>query len=255
MDKSAPIGVFDSGVGGLSVLTEIVSLLPNESIVYFADSAHTPYGLHQASEIIDYSEAIVNFLLSKNVKLIVVACNTATGVAIRHLRDIFDLPFVGMEPAIKPAVQLTKTGIIGVLATAPTFEAEHFRRTKNQFAEDLKVKVAVGRGLVELVEQGKAVSGESKTLLERYLRPMIEDGIDQLVLGCTHYPFLIKVMREILPPEIIIHNPAPSVARQVQRVLAMHNGLNSEKGNSVYSFFSSGDREELDKMIKEILPG
>ncbi|MCD6346510.1 MAG: glutamate racemase [Bacteroidales bacterium] len=255
MDKLAPIGVFDSGVGGLSVLTEIVSLLPNESIVYYADSAHNPYGLHQASEIIEYSEAIVNFLLSKSVKLIVVACNTATGIAIHHLRDTFGLPFVGMEPAIKPAVQLTKTGVIGVLATAPTIEAEHFRRTKNQFAHNLEVKVTVGTGLVELVEQGKAVSKESKVLLTKYLKPMIDDGIDQLVLGCTHYPFLIQVMREILPPEVKIHNPAPAVAMQVQRVLDQQNGLNPEEGNCRYSFFSSGDRKELDKLIDEILPG
>ncbi|MBT3241606.1 MAG: glutamate racemase [Bacteroidetes bacterium] len=253
MDKLAPIGVFDSGIGGLSVWHEVRALLPHEPVIYMADSDHAPYGRHKPEEIIQYSEEISRFLLSQGAKIIVIACNTATGIAIEHLRRIFNVPFVGMEPAIKPAAEKSLTGQIGVLATAQTFEAEHFRRTKSRLAKDVEINIAIGDGLVELVEQGKAISEEARSLLHSYLDPMVSEGIDQLVLGCTHYPFLIPVIREIVPREITIHNPSPAVAKQVQRILIQSNGLHPEQDQAQYTFHSSGSREVLDNMVAKML--
>lgn len=249
MDKNSPIGVFDSGVGGLSVVRQLLAELPQESLMYYADSERAPYGNKEKKEVIGFSRNISEFLQTNGAKLIVVACNTATGIAISHLRNTFSIPFVGMEPAIKPAALASKTGKIGVLATANTFEAEHFNRTKVLYANDVEVVMAIGEGLVELIELGQASSIEAKNLLKNYLMPMVDEGIDQLVLGCTHYPFLLPLIHEIIPPEIQIHDPAPAVAKQVRWILDEAGGLNPGNVEPHYTYYSSGDRTVLDRMV------
>jgi len=249
MKGDSSIGVFDSGIGGLTVLRALREELPNESFIYLADSANAPYGRLSPEKIIDLASLNTKFLLDKGVKLVVVACNTATGIAINHLRQTFTIPFVGMEPAVKPAAAASITKKIGVLATARTFEADHFNKTVNRFAGDVEVILRVGDGLVELIEEGKADSPEAEKLLKLYLKPMIEAGIDQLVLGCTHYPFLTPIMRNILPERVVIHDPAPAVARQTRRILEQNGGLNNSKGNTSNEYYSSGDRTILDKIL------
>jgi len=251
MDRNRPIGIFDSGVGGLSVVRQLIAELPHESLIYYADSARAPYGNKKKEDVIGFSQKISEFLLDKGAKLIVVACNTATGIAIVHLRSAYTLPFVGMEPAIKPAAQSSKTGKIGVLATANTFEAEHFNRTKVRYANNVEVFMAIGDGLVELVEHGEAFSDNAKKLLEQYLIPMVDEGIDQLVLGCTHFPFLLPLIKEIIPSEIQIHDPAPAVAKQVRKILAEEGRLNLGLGEPDYKYYSSGDRGVLDSMVDQ----
>ncbi len=253
MNKFDAIGIFDSGIGGLSVVRHLLAELPNESLIYFADSGRAPYGRKTKAEVISYAHEITNFLQKQQVKLIIVACNTATGIAIADLRASFMLPFVGMEPAIKPAAQASKSKKIGVLATANTFEAEHFNRTKSRFANDVEVFMAIGQGLVELIEAGKASSDEARNLLKKYLFPMIDQGIDQLVLGCTHYPFLLPLLHEILPTNIQIHDPSPAVAKQVRRVLEQENGLNTSIDKPILSFHSSGVRDIMDNIVGEIV--
>lgn len=191
--------MFDSGVGGLSIFQEVTRLLPNESILYFADTLHCPYGEREPSEVAEFSEAITRFLLKKHCKLIVVACNTATAMAIDALRRNFpDVPFVGMEPAIKPAALKSRTKTVGVLATTGTFHGRLFQATRERFAGDVRVLTAVGTGLVELVEAGYGDSPEAEALLRQYLTPMLEVGMDRLVLGCTHYAFLSATIWRVI---------------------------------------------------------
>jgi glutamate racemase len=249
MNKYSPIGIFDSGIGGLSVLRALRKELPLESFIYMADSGNAPYGRLSADEIIKLSSKNTEFLINKNAKLIVVACNTATGAAIKHLRESYSVPFVGMEPAVKPAALLSKTGKIGVLATARTFEADHFNSTVDRYTGDVDVTVKVGDGLVELVEKGMLDTPELMNMLEEYLAPLIKEGIDQLVLGCTHYPFLTSAIRKIIPESIVIHDPAPAVASQTRRVLSKYNGLVSDKKLLEDEFYSSGNRSVLDEML------
>jgi len=253
MSNSAPIGIFDSGVGGLSVWKPLVQLLPHESVYYFADSANAPYGLKSIQEILELAHSISQDLSNQGVKLIIVACNTATGIAINSLRNAFSLPFVGMEPAIKPAAEQSVSRKIGVLATAQTFEADHFNRTRDLFAQDVDVIIKIGVGLVELVESGQTDSVKTEKLLSSYLRPMIDEGIDQLVLGCTHYPFLIPVIRRIIPGHIAIHDPGPAVARQVKVVLESNKLLNEDKSSPEYRFNSSGDDQNLKTMAEGLM--
>ncbi|MCX6224621.1 MAG: glutamate racemase [Bacteroidia bacterium] len=254
MDTAAPIGVFDSGIGGLSVWNELVREIPDESIIYVADSAHAPYGTKSRSFITRRSRAITRFLTDQGCKLIVVACNTATGAAITTLRREFNVPFIGVEPAVKPAAMESKTGHIGVLATAQTFKGEHFKRSIRLYTHSVEVHEKAGTGLVELIENGMIDSPETRELLVKYLMPMVEQGIDQLVLGCTHYPFLIPVIQEILPAGIRIIDPAPAVARQTRKVLEEQNGLNSSYRLSVvdYQFFSTGDSGKLSRALEQL---
>lgn len=252
MDKSAPIGVFDSGIGGLSVWNELVRELPNESMIYVADSAFAPYGNKSKRFIAGRSRAITRFLADKGCKLIVVACNTATGAAITILRREFQIPFIGVEPAVKPAAMASKTGHIGILATAQTFNGEHFKRSIGLYAQTVELHERAGTGLVELVENGMIHSAETRELLSQYLLPMVDAGIDQLVLGCTHYPFLIPVIRDILPAGIRIIDPAPAVARQTGKVLGEHEGLNTGAEKPDYQFYSTGDSQQLSTMILQL---
>lgn len=247
-----PIGIFDSGAGGLTVLTELVKIMPNERYIYFADTANCPYGSKPAEEIIHLSDRITQFLLSKGCKVVVVACNTATAAAIDHLRSSYNIPFIGMEPAIKPASQNTKTKSIGVLATAGTFKGRLYIETSRKYAADVNVCYQVGEGLVELVESGKADSTEAEQLLHRYVDPMVDCNIDHLVLGCTHYPFLKSTLEKILPSNITIVDPAPAVALQTKRVadnqglLCKENPMNS----TIIEFYSSSNTDILKNLIE-----
>lgn len=252
MITSAPIGVFDSGIGGLSVWNELVREIPGESVIYVADSANAPYGTKSRSFITARSSAISNFLIDHGCKIIVVACNTATGAAITALRKEFDIPFIGVEPAVKPAALASMTGHIGVLATAQTFKGEHFKRSIKLYSHTVEVHERAGTGLVELIESGRMDSAETKELLKQYLIPMVEKGIDQLVLGCTHYPFLIPIIREILPAGINVIDPAPAVARQTKKVLEINGGLNGVSAVSQYQFYTTGSPENLSLILNQL---
>ena len=252
MDTASSIGVFDSGIGGLTVWTSLVSEMPGESMFYVADSGNAPYGNKSPEFILDRSRSITRFLEELGCRLIVVACNTATGAAISQLRKEFDIPFIGVEPALKPAAMESKTGHIGVLATDQTFKGEHFRRTLDLYGNTVDVQVRVGAGLVELVEAGKVDSLETQELLVQYLMPMVDKGIDQLVLGCTHYPFLIHVIERILPNHIRIIDPAPAVARQAKKVLEENGGLNSCSKKPEYRFFTTGNPGTLASVISQL---
>lgn len=249
-----PVGIFDSGLGGLSVWREVKKLLPRESLIYYADSGNCPYGNRPEEEIIRLAENVTRFLLEKDCKMIVVACNTATAAAISYLREHYEVPFVGMEPALKPAAQLSKTGHIGVLATKGTFAGQHFQQTKERFAHHVEVHIQVGTGLVELVETDNTGSPEAEALVEKYLRPMLEQGADQIVLGCSHYPFLLPVMRRIAGKEVNIIDPAPAVARQVERRL-ISNGIQAPQNHIPhYEFHSSGDQIQLINFAASLFP-
>lgn len=214
-----PIGIFDSGVGGLSVLKEIKKRLPHESIIYLADSSNCPYGSKSEKDTLQLSIKNIEYLLDLGCKLIVIACNTVTAVAIDTFRQTYPVPFVGMEPAVKPAVLQTKSKKIGVLATENTFKGKLFQQTYERFSHDIKVFTQPGNGLVELVEKGDLDSHKTKSLLKAYLTPMVDQGVDILVLGCTHYPFLSKTIHKITQNQIAIIDPAVAVARQTRRVL------------------------------------
>ncbi|MBN1873810.1 MAG: glutamate racemase [Anaerolineae bacterium] len=240
------IGVFDSGVGGLSVWREITRELPNEDTLYVADQAHLPYGPRPLAEVRQFTEDITHFLLTQGAKLIVVACNTASGAALHYLRETFpEVPFVGMEPALKPAAEHTQTGIIGVIATPGTFQGDLFQQLAVRFANNVKIHIQPCPGLVTAVETGALDTLETRALLRQYLLPMLEANIDHLVLGCTHYPFLSQTIQEIIGPNITLIDPAPAVARQVRRVLAHHKLLVSSTRKPQHRFYTSGNPEQL----------
>lgn len=245
------IGVFDSGVGGLTVLSELVKIKPSHSYIYFADNANCPYGSKSHNEIIRLSEQVTKFLISKGCNIIVIACNTATAAAIDYLRANYSIPFIGMEPAVKPAALNTKTNSIGVLATAGTFNGRLYRETSSKYAAGIKVNYQIGEGLVELVEQGKSQSSEAKELLMTYISPMLAENVDHLVLGCTHYPFFIPLLAKLLPSNVVIVNPAPAVAQQAVRVLEKINETKQSSESSI-EFYSSGDIETLKKLAEQI---
>jgi glutamate racemase len=237
------IGVFDSGVGGLSVLREIRAQLPAADLLYFADQAHVPYGPRPAPEVRRFSEAITRFLLQRGAQVVVVACNTASAAALQSLRAAFPaVPFIGMEPAVKPAAARSRTRTVGVIATPATFQGELFASVVDRFAQGVTVLPQVCPGLVEQVEAGALAAPATQALLRQYLRPLVEQGIDSLVLGCTHYAFLIPAIAEVVGPNVEIVDPAPAVARQVRRVAA-RLGVGSGMGRLTLA--SSGEVEKL----------
>lgn len=242
---NAPIGIFDSGLGGLSVTKEIIEFLPGESIIYLADSKNAPYGEKSKEEIIQFSIKNTELLLGLGCKLIVVACNTATTNAIKILRDKYDVAFIGIEPAIKPAALNTKTGKIGVLATRGTLASELFLSTSSKF-NDVEFIEVEGKGLVTLIEAGKIE--ETKPLLKKYLLPMIEKRADKIVLGCTHYPFLIPLIKEIIPASVNIIDSGLAVAKQTKAVLEKQNHL-SDKKEARYSFYTNNDLSVLKQFL------
>ncbi|WP_343487579.1 glutamate racemase [Allomuricauda sp. d1] len=243
----SPIGIFDSGVGGTSIWKEINRLLPNEDTIYLADSKNAPYGEKPKEEILHLSIKNTEFLLEKGCKLIVVACNTATTNAIDYLREHYDVPFIGIEPAIKPAALQTKTKKVGVLATKGTLASSLFHNTSKLHASGIKVFEKEGHGLVELIEAGQLHSPETKKLLQDYLNPMVEAGIDCLVLGCTHYPYLIPLLQEMLPTNINIIDSGEAVARQAKTVLVKNDLLNDGNPPFTHQFFTNKDVSILNK--------
>lgn len=242
--STKPIGVFDSGVGGTSIWKEIHKLLPYESSIYLADSKNAPYGEKSADEILALSIKNTEFLLNKNCKLIVVACNTATTNAIAYLRNTYDVPFIGIEPAIKPAALNSITKTIGVLATKGTLSSALFNSTSKSYSEGIEIMEQEGEGLVPLIEAGQANSDDAKDLLLKYLNPMIEKGIDHLVLGCTHYPYLLPVIKEILPPNVKIIDSGEAVAKQTKNILEKQQLLAPDRV-SKHQFYSNSNSKTL----------
>lgn len=249
--RNRPIGIFDSGVGGTSIWKEIHELLPNEHTIYLADSKNAPYGEKSENEILALSIKNTEFLLDRDCKLIVVACNTATTNSIDYLRKNFDIPFIGIEPAIKPAALKSESKTVGVLATKGTLSSSLFHSTSENHASGIRIIEREGTGLVRLIESGKAESETSKELLEIYLAPMLEAGIDHLVLGCTHYPYLIPVLKELLPKNVKIIDSGEAVARQTKAVLKENNLLNpfTVKGN--IQFYTNSDVFVLKDFLTE----
>ena len=244
-----PIGIFDSGVGGTSIWKEIHNLLPNENTIYLADSINAPYGPKGKDAIIDLCIKNTELLLKKNCKLIVVACNTATTNAIDHLRENYKVPFIGIEPAIKPAALQTKTNAIGILATKGTLSSSLFSKTSGLFANNINVVEQVGEGIVPLIEQGKLHSDEMKVLLNLYLKPMIDANIDYLVLGCTHYPYLMPLLIDLLPSNVKIIDSGEAVARQTKAILEQYDLLNTETLHSKNEFYTNGNPEVMKSLL------
>ncbi|MGR8951718.1 MAG: glutamate racemase [Gammaproteobacteria bacterium] len=236
-----PIGVFDSGVGGLSVLHQIRRELPGENLLYVADSAHAPYGDKSQEFITARSFAIARFLLDCGAKALVVACNTATGAAVAELRNHFVLPIVAMEPAIKPAALQTRSGVIGVLATRRTLASPNFVRLFARYGADVEILAQACPGLVEQVEAGELSNAKTRSLLESYVRPLVSRGADTLVLGCTHYPFLRTAIQEMAGPDIAVIDSSEAVARQLRRRLETHDLLVDSDVPGGEQFWTSAD--------------
>ena len=255
----ATIGIFDSGVGGLSVYREIRKLLPRENYIYFGDNANCPYGVKGTSFIINRSRKITEFLLDKGADIVVVACNTATSYAIKDLRDRFPIPFVGTVPGVKPAAMQTHTGVIGVLATFGTLNAPLYQKIRDFWGSDVEVVEHIGQGFVELVEDLDISSDKAISVVEKSVTPLVERGADVLVLGCTHYPFLkdtIKLVanriKPISTPSVAVYDSGPAIARQVMHILK-DNNLSLEAANPTSEFFSSGSDVVTKRIVSSIL--
>jgi glutamate racemase len=248
------IGVFDSGVGGLSVLREIRKQSPNESVLYLADQVHVPYGQRVLEEVRVFSKMITQFLLDRGVKIIVVACNTASAAALQYLRATFpEVPFIGMEPAVKPAAEHTATGIVGVLATPATFQGSLYASVVERFANNVTLLTNTCPGLVEQIEQGDFTGKETRNILESALLPMLEQGIDTVVLGCTHYPFVIPLIHAITGPNVRVIDPAPAVARQIVRIMDLKGIRNCDSTLGNLNFFTSGDGVQFERLLPDLL--
>jgi glutamate racemase len=252
MDAANPIGVFDSGVGGLSVLHEIRRALPGEDLLYVADSAHAPYGDKSQQFIEERSIAITEFLISRNAKAIVVACNTATGAAITTLRSRFSMPIIAMEPAVKPAAAHTKSGVIGVLATSRTLASDNFVKLFARYGEDAEILGQACPGLVEQVEAGDLSGDKTRHLLEGYVLPLLERGADTLVLGCTHYPFLAPLIQELAGPGVAVIDSAAAVARQLRHRLEAGHLLADEGKAGTECFWTSGAVATAQPLVSQL---
>lgn len=244
-----PIGIFDSGVGGTSIWKEVAKMLPHEHTIYLADSANAPYGEKSKEEILRLSIKNTEYLVQRGCKIIIVACNTATTNAIDHLRSHYSVPFIGIEPAIKPAALQTKTKKVGVLATKGTLSSSLFHNTSKLFAEGITVFEQEGKGLVELIEAGKIDTEEMRNLLSTLLEPMLEENMDCLVLGCTHYPYLIPVLKEILPNNVNVIDSGEAVARQTKTILEQKNLQTKVNGNPEHIFYTNADVTVLKDLI------
>lgn len=252
--QPAVIGVFDSGVGGLSVAREIMAQLPAQRLIYLADQAHAPYGQRSLAEIRTFSEGIARFLLAQGAGLIVVACNTASAAALHWLRaQLPETPFVGMEPAVKPAASRTRTGHVGVIATAATFQGELFASLLDRYTSHVTVHTQVCPALVPLVEAGELDSARAWAAVQEYLAPLLAAGIDELVLGCTHYPFLRPLIEAVVGPNVELIDPAPAVARQVARVLAQRGWLTQHIDRRAHRFYTTGTPARFQAALHDLL--
>jgi glutamate racemase len=247
-----PIGVFDSGVGGVSVLREIRRALPAEDLIYLADSAYTPYGDRPAAVITERSIAMVTLLDREGVKAVVVACNTATGIAVDALRTKFAMPIIAIEPAIKPAAAHTRSGIVGVLATTQTLASERFSKLVETHAAGVRVVTQPAPGLVERVEAGELSTTPTRSLVERYVKPLVDNGADTIVLGCTHYPFLSTVIQDVAGPGVTVIDPAVAVARELRRRLEASGLLAPDARVGTERFWTTGPVEQSKTVIAQL---
>jgi glutamate racemase len=247
-----PIGVFDSGVGGVSVLREIRRELPAEDLIYLADSAYTPYGDRPAAVIIERSIAMVTLLEREGVKAVVVACNTATGIAVDTLRSRFTLPIVAIEPAVKPAAAMTRSGVVGVLATTQTLASERFSKLVDAHAGGVRVLAQPAPGLVERVESGELTTPATRSLVEQYVRPLVEGGADTIVLGCTHYPFLSAVVQDVAGSTVTIIDPAVAVAKELRRRLQSSGLLAPDMRAGSERFWTTGPPSQAQTVIAQL---
>jgi len=252
--KEQPVGVFDSGVGGLSVLRAIRKQMPEESVIYFGDQGHIPYGPRPMEQIQNFSKAITRFLLDKDAKIIVVACNAASAAALTYLRQTIPLiSFVGMEPAVKPAAEHTETGVVGVLATPATFQGALYASVVERFANGVELLQDPCVGLVQQIEKGDLNGSATRKILEDALHPMLEKNIDTVVLACTHYPFVIPLIQEIVGEKVRVIDPAPAVARQTNRLLEAKGLKREVGGRGEIQFFTSGDADFVQSLLPTLL--
>ena len=258
-----PLGVFDSGVGGITILKAISQVLPDESLLYLADQAHVPYGARSLEQIREFSQEITRYLLTQGAKLIVVACNTASAAALHYLREIFPQTlFVGMEPAVKPAAETTRSGVVGVLATTATFQGALYASVIERFTQGVTVLQDTCPGLVAQIENGHLDTPETRLILEKAIHPMLKAGIDTIVQGCTHYPFVTPLIQEIAGPQVRVIDPSPAIARQVSRLIDSHNmrteqatsseGYGNNANLGKVRFLTSGDPVRLKAMLPRL---
>jgi glutamate racemase len=249
-----PVAIFDSGVGGLSVLRELRKRLPGEDYLYFGDQINVPYGPRGLEEVRGLSEAIVRFLLAQDVKLIVIACNTASAAALKALREAHpEVPFVGLEPALKPAVEHTETGVVGVLATPTTFEGPLYESVVERFAGDVTILKSTCPGLAAEIEAGRWNGVVAERILREALEPMLPQGLDTVVLGCTHYPFAFETIQKITGPNVRMIDPAPAIALRVQSLLAERALLNAREGEGAVRYLTSGQAEQMALRVEQLL--
>ncbi|HBO33691.1 MAG TPA: glutamate racemase [Anaerolineaceae bacterium] len=254
INSASPIGIYDSGVGGLTVWSAIRELLPQEDLLYFADQAKVPYGLRPLEEVQSLAEGVTRYLMNEGAKLIVIACNTASAAALKHLRALYpDFPFVGMEPAVKPAAEQTLSGKVGVLATPSTFQGELYASVVERFAHDVQLYQNTCPGLVQQIEKGYLDTPKTRRILEEALEPMLKEGVDTLVMGCTHFPFVIPLIKKIAGEEVRVIDPAPAVARQVRRVLEGQGLLSERKKVGKSTFLTSGDKGKLEALLPKLI--
>lgn len=250
---SNAIGIFDSGVGGLSVLKEIKKKIPSHPVIYFADQFHVPYGPRTLEEVFSLSFVVTNFLMGLGARVIVIACNTASAASLHRLREIYpDTPFIGMEPAVKPAAEHTHTGSVGVLATPATFQGKLYNSVVERFAKSVKIYQNTCPGLVQEIEKGNFTGQKTKKILLDALTPMLEKEIDSVVLGCTHYPFVIPLIEAIVGPEIAVIDPSPAIANQTYRKIIENNvkGFSDSPGKNI--LITSGSTQNFRDFIKKI---
>ena len=252
LHNNNPIGVFDSGVGGISVLKHIHVLLPHESLLYLADSLYAPYGNKTAEEITARCMILADFLIAQNVKALVVACNTATAAAIDELREAFDIPIIGMEPAVKPAAEASKNGVIGVLATVGTLKSAQFAALLESYGRNVKVVTQACVGLVECIERGELDTTETKALIRLYATPLLAEGADTIVLGCTHYPFVKHVIQEIVGDKITLIDTGAAVAKQLKRQLEEKGLLSTSQEKAEVKFWTNSEAENASQVTEKL---
>jgi len=249
---SRAIGVLDSGVGGISVLKHIHALLPHEHLMYVADSKYAPYGNKTPEEITTRCFEIADFLIAQNVKALVVACNTATAAAIDAMREKYALPIIGMEPAVKPAAEASKNGVIGVLATVGTLKSAQFAALLESYGRNVKVVTQGCVGLVECIERGELESTETKALIRQYTAPLLAEGADTIVLGCTHYPFVKHVIQEIVGDKITLIDTGAAVAKQLKRQLEEKGLLSTSKEKAEVLFWTNSEAKNAEQVTEKL---
>jgi glutamate racemase len=255
MEQTAPIGAFDSGVGGLSILKEIRQLLPTENLIYVADTAHCPYGVKPLAEIRRRTLEVSGYLIALGAKMIVVACNSACAAGLDQIREAHpEIPIIGVEPAVKPAHERTRNGKIGVLATNMTLNGTKFSTLVEKYGSDVAVYTQPAPGLVELVEAGKLDNEEAEALLHQYVDPLLEHQVDTIVLGCTHFPFLRPLLQKIVGPEVAVLDTGAAVAKHTAYVLEENHIANPGPSLGKDTFYTSGDPEAVSKVVSLLWP-